>query len=209
MMRSSFIAITGGIGSGKSFVASQLAQRGIAVYDCDAAAKRLMRDDAKLQAALKRLVGGDAYSAEGLLQKEKVRQFILASEENKQKVNSVVHPAVAEDFLKSGKQWLESAIVFDSGFFRLVPFGSVICVTAPLDLRLQRIVRRNGITREKAMEWIERQMPQTEMEQRSDFIIRNDGSPLEPQLDTLLDKLSVMTLYNDAFGNNRNNSNKQ
>lgn len=76
------IAITGGIGSGKSFVCRELAKRGIEVYDCDAAAKRLMRSDEQLQAALKLLVGNEVY-ADGVLQKPVLAQFLLASETNK------------------------------------------------------------------------------------------------------------------------------
>ena len=76
------IAITGGIGSGKSYVCRLLEQRGIQVYDCDAAAKRLMRTSPQLQQDLKRLVGDAVYSAEGELQKPVLAEFILASEAN-------------------------------------------------------------------------------------------------------------------------------
>lgn len=117
------IAITGGIGSGKSFVCRELAKRGIEVYDCDAAAKRLMRSDEQLQAALKLLVGDEVY-ADGVLQKPVLAQFLLASETNKLAVNDVVHPAVARDFEQSGKNWLESAILFDSGFVHRTLFAS-------------------------------------------------------------------------------------
>ena len=89
------IAITGGIGSGKSYVCRILEKQGIKVYDCDAEAKRLMRYDADLQESLKQLVGEEVYSAEGILQKPVLAQFLLASEANKQAVNDVVHPAVA------------------------------------------------------------------------------------------------------------------
>ena len=83
------IAITGGIGSGKSYVCRILEKQGIKVYDCDAEAKRLMSSDADLQAGLKRLVGDEVYNAEGILQKPVLAQFLLASEENKQAVNDV------------------------------------------------------------------------------------------------------------------------
>ena len=118
------IAITGGIGSGKSFVCRELAKRGIEVYDCDAAAKRLMRSDEQLQAALKLLVGNEVY-VDGVLQKPVLAQFLLASETNKLAVNDVVHPAVARDFAQSGKNWLESAILFDSGFVHRTRFDYV------------------------------------------------------------------------------------
>ena len=168
------IAITGGIGSGKSYVCKRLEAHGIKVYDCDAAAKRLMRTSASLQRALRRLVGDDVYVGR-VLQKQVLAKFLLASEANKQAVNQVIHPAVARDFLSSDYQWMESAILFGSGFHRRIHFDHVICVTAPLEVRIQRVMARDGISREKTMEWISRQMPQEEVLKMSDFEIVNDG----------------------------------
>ncbi len=182
MMRT---AITGGIGSGKSHVCHLLAKRGISVYDCDVAAKRLMHTD-DLRQQLTHLVGEGLYINK-VLQKAMLAKFLLASEANKQAVNAVVHPAVALDFMQSDYQWLESAILFDSGFDRRVPFDRIVCVTAPTDIRVERIMQRDNITREKALEWINCQMPQDEMARRSDFVINNDGQEdLEKQIDKLL-----------------------
>ena len=169
------IAITGGIGSGKSYVCRILEKQGIKVYDCDAEAKRLMRYDADLQESLKQLVGEEVYSAEGILEKPVLAQFLLASEANKQAVNDVVHPAVAEDFMASGYDWLESAILFDSGFDRRIAFDHVICVTAPEPLRVERIMARDHVSRDRALEWIRRQMPQQRMVELSHYVIVNDG----------------------------------
>lgn len=183
------IAITGGIGSGKSLVCRELAKRGIEVYDCDAAAKRLMRSDEQLQAALKLLVGNEVY-ADGVLQKPVLAQFLLASETNKLAVNDVVHPAVARDFEQSGKNWLESAILFDSGFVHRTHFDYVVCVTAPQEVRLQRIMQRDQISRQKAEEWINAQLPQADVVLQSDFEIRNDGKEdLNLQIDRLLNQV--------------------
>lgn len=168
------IAITGGIGSGKSYVCRELGSRGIQVYDCDAGAKRLMRSDAHLQAALSRLVGDEVYQ-DGVLQKPVLAKFLLASEANKQAVNDVVHPAVARDFEQSGLEWLESAILFDSGFDKRTHFDYVVCVTAPEAVRLERIMQRDHISREKAQQWIDAVMSQEELAARSDFRIVNDG----------------------------------
>lgn len=180
------VAITGGIGSGKSYVCKLLAERGIQVYDCDAGAKRLMRTDEVLQEGLRQLVGCEVY-ADGVLQKRVLAEFLLRSEANKQAVNAVVHPAVARDFEKSGMNWLESAILFDSGFRARVHINIVVCVTAPLEVRVQRIMQRDGINREKALAWIGSQLPQDEVVRRSDFEIVNDGqTDIAPQLDRLL-----------------------
>ena len=185
------IAITGGIGSGKSYVCRILEKQGIGVYDCDAEAKRLMRSDADLQAGLKRLVGEEVYSAEGILQKPVLAQFLLASEANKLAVNDVVHPAVARDFELSDYQWMESAILFDSGFDRRTHFDFVVCVTAPVSVRLQRIMQRDHISEQKAQEWIDAVMPQEELVALSDFEIVNDGArDVEEQVLQLLTQLA-------------------
>lgn len=180
-------AITGGIGSGKSYVCRMLESRGISVYDCDAAAKRLMRTSEKLHQELRQLVGQDVYTSDGQLQKRILADFLLASEANKLALNDVIHPAVAEDFLSSGMTWLESAILFESGFDSRVSFDRVVCVSAPRDVRIQRIMRRDNITAEKAAEWIDTQMAQEEVERRSHFVIVNDGkSDIEQQIDNML-----------------------
>ncbi len=184
------IAITGGIGSGKSYVCRELGSRGIPVYDCDAGAKRLMRSDADLQAALSRLVGADVYQG-GKLQKPVLAKFLLASEANKQAINDVVHPAVARDFEQSGCDWLESAILFDSGFDKRTHFDYVVCVTAPVSVRLDRIMQRDHISREKAQQWIDAVMPQEELVARSDFEIVNDGeADIAEQVTALLTLLA-------------------
>ena len=186
------IAITGGIGSGKSYVCRLLEQRGIEVYDCDAAAKRLMRTSDRLQQQLKALVGDAVYSADGVLQKPVLAEFLLASEANKIAINDIVHPAVADDFAASGKQWLESAILFESGFDRRIAFDHIVCVTAPRPVRIQRIVQRDNITPERAAEWIDVQMSQQEVAQHSDFCIQNDGeSDLQAQIDDILRQIAI------------------
>ena len=183
------VAITGGIGSGKSFVCKRLKAFGIRVYDCDAAAKRLMRTSSALQRDLCRLVGDDVY-VDGMLQKQVLAKFLLASEDNKQAVNQIIHPAVARDFECSGYEWLESAILFDSGFDRRIHFDYIVCVSAPLEIRIQRVMNRDGISREKTMEWISRQLPQEEVLKRADFEIVNDGmEDIDEQILIVLNKM--------------------
>lgn len=178
-------AITGGIGSGKSYVVAHLKKMGIDVYDCDAAAKRLMRHSADIRRQLTDLIGQEAYHSDGSLNKRAVSTFLHLSEANHLKINAIVHPAVAADFIESGMQWMECAILFDSGFDRLV--DRVVCVTAPTEVRLQRIMKRDGISREAAQQWIDVQMPQEEVAERSDYEIINDGeSDIMQQLLPLL-----------------------
>ena len=167
------IAITGGIGSGKSYVCRLLEQRGISIYDCDSAAKRLMHTSEPLRQQLTELIGPDTYDNEGRLNKAVVAQFLLQSEENAKAIDNIVHPAVAHDFQNSGYQWMECAILFESGFEQLV--DRIIVVTAPEEVRINRIMHRDGINSEKAQEWINRQWSQEKVRQRADFEIVNDG----------------------------------
>ena len=167
------VALTGGIGSGKSYVCRLLAERGIEVYDCDAHAKELMRTSPPLRQQLKELVG-DSVFHDGILQKSVLAEFLLRSDRHTQAVNAVIHPAVACDFEQSGLSWLESAILFDSGFDRRTHIDKV-----------------DGISREKALEWMARQLPQEDVLRRSDYEIVNDGvCLLAPQVDRLLSLIS-------------------
>lgn len=182
------VALTGGIGSGKSYVCEHLRKRGIDVYDCDTAAKRIMQTSPHIQQSIKQLIGDGAYTGKGILDKAVVSRFLLASEDNAAKLNAIVHPAVAEDFAASGMQWMECAILFTSSFDKLV--DKVVCVTAPTELRIKRIINRDAITREKAIDWIKCQMSQEEIVRRSDYEIINDGkADIGIQLDMLLEEL--------------------
>ena len=190
------IAITGGIGSGKSYVCKLLADRGVKVYDCDAAAKRIMATDTALQANLNAVVGEEVF-IDGILQKPILAKFLLASEANKQAVNDVVHPAVAADFIASNYKWLERAILFDAKFNERINFDYIVCVIAPEDVRIERIAKRDGISHEQALQWIKRQMPQEEMAQKSNFIIINDGtSDLSAAIMSLLEAVSTLGYKN-------------
>lgn len=189
------IAITGGIGSGKSYVSKLLADFGIVVYDCDDAAKRLIRTSPTLQASINETIGRDVFP-NGQLDKTALSRYIVESEENTRKINSVVHPAVAEDFLKSGLEWLESAILFESGFYDRVKFDYIVCVSSPLELRISRLMSRDNLSREKVMEWIGRQMPQEEKVNRADFEIINDGlTDLKSQIAELVNTVNKNYKY--------------
>ena len=174
------IGITGGIGSGKSYVCKRLEKHGITVYDCDAAAKRLIRTSPALQQQIIRLVGS--------LDKAAMSRFLLASEANQQAMNAIVHPAVFRDFEQSGMQWMESAILFESGARQLV--DKAVVVTAPQEVRIQRVMQRDGITREKVLQWMTRQWPQEEVIAHADYEIVNDGiQDLDSQIDRILESI--------------------
>ena len=186
--------ITGGIGSGKSYVCRLLKEQGISVYDCDSHAKRLMVESAKLRQRLTKLIGPETYvrsKAPGSrkvvysLNKAVIARFLMSSPENAHALEDIVHPAVIDDFLDSGIEWVESAILFESGLNIFV--DRVVVVAAPEEVRIARVMERDGITREKALEWINHQLPQDYLISQAHHVIVNDGqTPLLPQLAKLI-----------------------
>jgi len=196
------IGIAGGIGSGKSYVCQRLQARGMEVYDCDTAAKRLMRTSEQLRQRLTDLIGPDAYLGDAAtppfqLNKAAVAKFLLSSPNNAQAIDEIVHPAVFDDFLRSGRRWMESAIMYESGIYRLV--DRVVVVTAPEELRIERVMRRDDISRNKALEWIHRQWPQERVRSLADFEIVNDGeADIDRQLDELIERLGEGEEYGIA-----------
>ena len=176
------IGITGGIGSGKSYVCQLLKSRGIEVYDCDQAAKRIIRTSEDVRQQLLQLIGS--------LEKADIARFLLESDTNAKKIDAIVHPAVFRDFEESGYQWMESAILYESGASKLV--DRVVAVTAPEEVRIQRVMQRDDISREKALQWMQRQWPQEELRRRADYEIVNDGQQdLNTQIEALLKRIEI------------------
>lgn len=150
-----------------------------------------MEEDKDLQHDLTLLVSPRLYR-NGKLDKLLLRDFLFQSEENRNKINDIIHPAVARDFEQSSHSWLETAILFDAQFYKRTHIDYVICVTAPLQIRLQRVMRRDNATPEIARQWIGQQMPQEEVMKLSDFVIVNDGTQdLHKQIKTILNKLNI------------------
>lgn len=191
------VAVTGGIGSGKSYVCRLLEQHGISIYDCDAQAKRLMRTSATLQHQLSDTIGANIAPC-GHIDKALLSRYLLASEDNKARVNAIVHPAVIADFLASPYTWMESAILFESGYAHVVQ--CIVCVCCPDAVRIERICQRDGITPTQARQWIDAQWPQERVRQMAHLVVDNDGTtPLTPQIDNLLQRIGDMqTDYNNS-----------
>ena len=181
------IGITGGIGSGKSYVCRHLQACGYEVFDCDSSAKYLMRNSTEVRQQLTDLIGPDTYKADGTLNKAAVADFLLASPKNAKAINAIVHPAVFEAFRQSGLDFIESAILFESGANVLV--DKVIAVIAPKEIRLQRVMERDGISREQALQWMSRQQTQSKVISKSDFIVVNDGvTNIDKQIRKILEQ---------------------
>ncbi len=189
------LGITGGIGSGKSYVCRLLQQEyGIPVYDCDARAKALMHTDASLRAALVGLAGEETYTPAGELNRSYLAQYLFASSEHVTAVNALVHPAVKADFLSWAANAgaplvaMESAILFESGFSDAV--DAVLAVEAPFSLRLERAMSRDGATAVQVEARMRQQMTDEQRRAQADFTLLNDGkAPVPEQLHLLLTRL--------------------
>ena len=190
------IAVTGGIGSGKTFVSNLLKERGIPIYNSDDEAKRLMLSDDGIRRDLVALLGKDVYR-DGVLNKPLLASYLFSDAGNAARINAIVHPRVKADF----QRWLsehqnveiagmECAILYEAGFQDAV--DCVLMVYAPEALRIERAMKRDGATEKQIRGRIAAQMDDEEKRLRADFVVYTDGSiPLEEQLSELMKQLKT------------------
>lgn len=188
------IGVTGGIGSGKSYVCRLLAQRWqLPVYDCDSAAKMLMVTSPHIRQQLQELVGDDVYDADGQLNKGVMSRYLFADAAHVKAVNAIVHPAVKDDFeqwasRQTGDVVMESAILVEAGFAKAV--DCLVVVEAPLALRIQRAMARDGATEEQVRARVRHQMTAEQLRAYADIIVVNDGRDLLSQLSPIVNYTS-------------------
>ena len=188
------VGITGGIGSGKSTVCRMLAERGVALYDADSRAKELMSTSEALRSALIENFGAETFNAEGL-NRQYLAGRVFSDAEQLRLLNSLVHPAVIADFeawaeAQEGNYVVfESAILFEAGLEDRVDV--VVAVMAPESLRVERVMARDGHTREQVIARINNQMSDDERSDRSKYSIVNiDVEDLEEDVEQLHRRLS-------------------
>lgn len=184
------IGITGGIGSGKSVVASLLNLHGIPVYVADTESKLLTDTSPVIKEKLTALLGDDLYTEKGLNRKL-LASHIFGNPEYLRQVNAIIHPEVDRHFTawaqsqKSKICAIESAILFESGFNKLV--DKSLMVYAPLPLRIERAVARDNACQEEIIRRIDSQLPDETKRDRSDYVIFNDDKQaLLPQVERFL-----------------------
>jgi dephospho-CoA kinase len=169
----------------------------IPVYLSDDEAKRLTLIDPAIKKHLIALLGEEIYEA-GALNKQRLAAYLFADPTHAETVNGIIHPVVKEDF----KRWLsenksrkivaiESAILIESGFSSEVDY--LVMVYAPLELRVQRVMERDHISRDEVLKRIGAQMDDEIKKESADFLIINDETlPVLPQVLSLIEKLSSM-----------------
>ncbi len=176
------IGITGGIGSGKTTVCRIFELLGISIYSADEEAKKIL-NEFDVKKSITNYFGNDVLNSDKNIDRKKLANLVFNDKENLQKLNSIVHPAVAKHFEEwcnknqSSKYVLkEAAIMFESGAYKQV--DNIIVVTAPVDLKIKRSVLRDNITEEQVIERMNNQLTDEEKIKRSQFVIYNDEQQL-------------------------------
>ena len=175
------VGITGGIGSGKSTVAKVFEVLGIPVYYADDAAKRLMNEDPILKEQILKQFGKETY-VDGKLNRKYLSNLVFNNEEKLAILNSIVHPATLRDAEKWMQQQTtpyaikEAALIFESGAQQQLDY--VIGVYAPSTLRIQRVMKRDGITREEVKARMGKQINEEIKMQLCDYVVTNDEQEL-------------------------------
>ena len=171
------IGLTGGIGSGKSTVANYIASKGIPVYIADEEAKKIMeREDVKQK--IQNLFSESVLNPDNSLNRKKIAEFVFNNPNKLKELNDIVHPAVQLHF----KNWLnehkdspfiikEVAILFETGGNKQC--DKVILITAPEELRIERAMKRDNLTKKDILVRINNQLPDSKKKELSDFIVEN------------------------------------
>ncbi|MGZ3901439.1 MAG: dephospho-CoA kinase [Bacteroidia bacterium] len=171
------VGLTGGIGSGKSIVARVFGALGCVLFNTDEAAREIYFD-AEIKVKVIALLGQESYSSERELNKSFISSKIFSDTDLLHRLNSVIHPAVKKKFEKFAQEnkgsviIKESALLFEANLHKSM--DAVIMVTADDELRIQRVMQRDGSGREDVIKKIKSQLPQEEKIKLADYIIYNN-----------------------------------
>lgn len=188
------LAITGGIGSGKTTVAKAFEAYGIPLYYSDIWARYLQENSPEMVEQIKREFGKNAYHADGTLNREFISKKVFTNSKSLVKLNRIVHGALMRHF----EEWadeqeadivaLESAIIFENGLERY--FDKTLAVIAPQAVKIERVARRSKLPKAEILARIRSQMSSRELKAKADFVIKNDGKvAVLPQVEEVLFRL--------------------
>jgi len=189
------LGLTGGIGSGKSTVAKVFQELGTPVYYADDEAKKFLIDT-KVVEQLVALFGKSIIDVDGLINKAALAAIVFTDEKELAKLNALIHPLLEQDFSAwakrhSSEKYIvkEAAILFEAGFDKSV--DKILSVSAPLEQRIERVMRRDNVNRQQVLDRISKQWSDEQREAKSDFIIHNaDGDMILSQILKIHEQLS-------------------
>lgn len=189
------IGITGGIGSGKSFICRILSAMGYPVFYSDQVAKELMSSDNELISGIKTLFGQEAYTVNQELNRPFLAKKIFEDQSLRNKLNELVHPRVRKEFSRIASEtqspfiFNEAAILFETGAHK--NFDRMVLVTAPESLRIQRVQKRDNSSEEEIKKRMNAQWSDEKKIPLADFVIHNDEQQmLLPQIHEMIQKFS-------------------
>lgn len=181
------VGITGGIGSGKSVVGQFFKIIDIPVFEADIEAKKIINHSAIVRSKMIMFFGEDIYLPNQTINRKKLAEIIFNSPSSLQKVNSIIHPEVRKNFNEWADQQNseyvihEAAILFESGFYKMMDF--MILVTTPIETRIERVIKRDNVSKEDVIVRMNRQWGDSEKIKLSNLVLTNDNTELIiPQL---------------------------
>jgi len=196
------IGITGGIGVGKSYVANILEKMGFPVFYSDQEAKELTRNNLELIGLIKKEFGDDIYGSDNIIDNKRLSSLAFNDDKILKNLNSLIHPFVLNNFNTWCKNqnskivFKEAAILFESK--SNIDLDRIICISANIKIRIDRIIKRDGRSEDEIMQIISRQMDQKEKEKLSDYVLYNDGQKsIILQLTEILNKLEKVFYYEE------------
>ena len=177
------VGITGGIGSGKSTIVKIFNSLGVHSYDADSRAKILMNSDSVLIKQIKNEFGTQSFDQDGQLDRKYLASHVFGYPDRLKKLNSLVHPRVADDYAlwvsknKNSKYVIkEAALLYESGTAQQL--DKIIVVTASESIRVDRVMKRDSRSKAEVMKIIDQQFPQDKLQSLAHFVIVNDESKL-------------------------------
>ncbi len=194
------IGLTGSIASGKSTVSAMLKERGLPIVDADEIARLVVEPGTSVIEEIRETFGDEVIQEDGTLNRGKLGEIIFGDEQNREKLNGIMHPAIRTEMLRQKEAYLTSGeetvimdipLLFESKLQSFVE--KIIVVTVTPENQKKRLIERNGLTEREALERMQSQLPLSEKEVKSDAILDNNGTIKETanQLDHLLKKWKI------------------
>ncbi|MGD0710870.1 MAG: dephospho-CoA kinase [Bacteroidales bacterium] len=190
------VGLTGNIGSGKSVVAMVFETLGVPVYDADTKAKEII-DTPEVLKRIREAFGDSMFDKNDKINRKKLADYVFAIKKELNRLNSIVHPRLINDFEK----WIgeniaapyvvmESAILYDTDNYKL--FDKIIVVSAPKDIRIARVMKRDNVNKESVRMRMQNQHPESDITPKAHFVIVNDDKSLIiPQVLSIHDSMEA------------------
>jgi dephospho-CoA kinase len=194
------IGLTGSIASGKSTVSNMLKEKGYPIVDADKIARQVVEPGTPVIKEIAEHFGAEVLNEDGSLNREKLGERIFKSEEERKKLNSIIHPAIRNEMIRQKEQWiskgagtviLDIPLLFESKLQSFVE--KIIVVSVTPEIQKQRLIARNELNEQEAADRINSQLLMVEKEAGADAVIDNNGTIEETkmQVETLLDKWNL------------------